>query len=109
MPNIKPVSDLRNYGEVLRDVAPGHTVFLTRNGHGRYAVLDMEEYQEYERMKAMRNLMREVKKGRRPGEENGYIPADEVFQICHLLETCLSSQRQKSRKLTESDATSRAI
>lgn len=23
MPNIKPVSDLRNYGEVLRDVAVG--------------------------------------------------------------------------------------
>ena len=32
MPNIKPVSDLRNYGEVLRDVAVGQPVFLTRNG-----------------------------------------------------------------------------
>ena len=57
MPTIKPVSDLRNYGEVLRDVAIGHPVFLTRNGHGRYAILDMEEYQDYERMKAMRQLM----------------------------------------------------
>ena len=46
MPNIKPVSDLRNYGEVLRDVAVGQPVFLTRNGHGRYAVLDMEEYRD---------------------------------------------------------------
>ena len=36
MPNIKPVSDLRNYGEVLRDVAVGQPVFLTKNGHGRY-------------------------------------------------------------------------
>ena len=64
MPTIKPVSDLRNYGEVLRDVAIGHPVFLTRNGHGRYAILDMEEYQEYERMKAMRQLMGELEKGR---------------------------------------------
>ena len=46
MPSIKPVSDLRNYGEVLRDVAVGQPVFLTRNGHGRYAVLDMEEYRK---------------------------------------------------------------
>ena len=45
------MSDLRNYAEVLRDVAIGRPVFLTRNGHGRYAILDMEEYQEYERMK----------------------------------------------------------
>ena len=44
MPNIKPISDLRNYGEVLRDVAIGSPVFLTKNGHGRYAVLDIEEY-----------------------------------------------------------------
>ena len=50
MPNIKPVSDLRNYGEVLRDVSVGSPVFLTKNGHGRYAVLDIEEYKVYEGM-----------------------------------------------------------
>ena len=63
MPNIKPVSDLRNYGEVLRDVAVGRPVFLTRNDHGRYAILDMEEYQEYERMK--RKLKKAVVSERR--------------------------------------------
>ena len=31
MPNIKPVSDLRNYTEVLRDIAVGEPVFLTKN------------------------------------------------------------------------------
>ena len=80
MPNIKPVSDLRNYGEGLRDVAVGRPVFLTRNGHGRYAILDMEEYQEYERMKAMQWLMGELEKGRRSGEEEGYIPLEDVFR-----------------------------
>ena len=27
MPNIKPISDLRNYTEVLRDIAVGEPVF----------------------------------------------------------------------------------
>lgn len=79
MPNIKPVSDLRNYGEVLRDVAVGQPVFLTKNGHGRYAVLDMDEYREYETMKAMRQLVRELDRGRSSGDINGWISADEAF------------------------------
>ena len=78
MPNIKPISDLRNYGEVLRDVAIGAPVFLTKNGHGRYAVLDIEEYKEYEKMQAWRKLKAELDAGRRSGEENGWIPADEM-------------------------------
>ncbi len=79
MPSIKPVSDLRNYGEVLRDVAVGQPVFLTKNGHGRYAVLDMEEYREYERMKATGWLVSELDKGRLSGERDGWLPADGVF------------------------------
>jgi len=78
MPNIKPISDLRNYGEVLRNVAVGSPVFLTKNGHGRYAVLDIDEYREYEKMLAWRKLKTELDAGRRSGEENGWIPADKV-------------------------------
>lgn len=80
MPNIKPVSDLRNYGEVLRDVAVGQPVFLTKNGHGRYAVIDMEEYREYEKMKAMNWLLGELDKGRLSGEQEGWRSAEEVFR-----------------------------
>lgn len=78
MPNIKPVSDLRNYGEVLRDVAVGQPVFLTKNGHGRYAVLDIEEYRQYEMLLARRKLLTELEKGRRSGENQGYFELDEV-------------------------------
>ena len=46
MPNIKPVSDLRNYNEVLNDIAVGEPVFLTKNGRGRYAILDIKEYEK---------------------------------------------------------------
>jgi prevent-host-death family protein len=78
MPIIKPISDLRNYGEVLRDVAIGSPVFLTKNGRGRYAVLDIEEYKEFEKMTAWRKLKSELDKGRQSGEENGWIAADKV-------------------------------
>ena len=78
MPNIRPISELRNYGEVLRDVAVGSPVFLTKNGHGRYAVLDMEEYKEYEKMLAEHKLLSELAKGRRSSEEKGWLNADTV-------------------------------
>jgi len=48
VPVIRPVSDLSNYEEVLRDVSIGSPVFLTEDGHGRYVIVDMEEYSEYE-------------------------------------------------------------
>ena len=80
MPNIKPVSDLRNYGEVLRDVAVGQPVFLTRNGHGRYAVLDIEEYRQYEQLLARQRLLAELEMGRRYGENAGLIDADDLFR-----------------------------
>ena len=79
MPNIKPVSELRNYGEVLRDVAVGQPVFLTKNGYGRYAVIDIDEYREYERMKATNWLLTELDKGRLSGEKDGWLPAVKVF------------------------------
>ena len=79
MPNIKPISDLRNYGEVLRDVAIGSPVFLTKNGRGRYAVLDIDEYVEYEKAQAWRKLKSELDKGRLSGEEKGWIPANDAW------------------------------
>ena len=81
MPNIKPISDLRNYGEVLRDVSIGSPVFLTKNGRGRYAVLDIDEYKEYEKMLAWRKLKSELDEGRRSGEKNGWVSADEVNSV----------------------------
>ena len=70
MPSIKPVSDLRNYTEVLRDVDGGEPVFLTKNGKGRYVILDIEEY---EKIRATLKLMNELEKGERSARENGWI------------------------------------
>jgi len=45
MPKIRPVSDLRNYNEVLREIEADEPVFLTKNGRGRYAIVDIDEYE----------------------------------------------------------------
>ena len=42
--NIKPISDLRNYNVVLRDCRNGAPVFLTKNGRGKYVIMDAEQY-----------------------------------------------------------------
>ena len=36
MPNIKPISDLRNYATVLETVQVGKPLYLTKNGRGCY-------------------------------------------------------------------------
>lgn len=46
MPKIKPISDLRNYNEVLKDIEVGSPVFLTKNGRGKFATVDIEEYEK---------------------------------------------------------------
>ena len=57
---IKPVSDLRNYNEVLQDVADESPVFLTKNGRGIYAVITIKDY---EKLTATKTLFAELKKG----------------------------------------------
>ena len=78
MPNRSPVSDLRNYTEVLRDISVGEPVFLTKNGRGRYAIVDMEEY---EKTKAIIKLMGELSKGEQAGKEKGWTDFAEVEKM----------------------------
>lgn len=58
MPNILPVSDLRNYNEVLKNCSIGETVFLTKNGRGKLVVMDIEDY---EREKAEKKLLMKLR------------------------------------------------
>lgn len=78
MPNIKPVSDLRNYNEVLRDIAVGEPVFLTKNGRGRYAIVDITEY---ERTKAIVKLMGELNKGETSTKADGWKDISDVEKM----------------------------
>ena len=75
MQNNKPISDLCNYAEVLRDVTVGSPVFLTKNGRARYAIVDI---QDYERTQATIRLMNELARGRKSGEEKGWLTLEAV-------------------------------
>lgn len=75
MPNIKPISDLRNYTEVLKEITDGAPVFLTRNGRGEYVIMDMEEY---DKLRATVALMSKLEEGERSARENGWISSEEV-------------------------------
>jgi prevent-host-death family protein len=75
MPQIVPVSDLRDYNKVLTHVSDGQPVYLTRNGRGRYAIVDLAEY---ERSQATMNLLSDLARGEQSALESGWLSADEV-------------------------------
>ena len=78
MPNIKPISELRNYSTLLESVVPGDPIYLTRNGHGAYALVDIADQEEFIQTKAALQFMCEMNKGMRAGEEQGWLTSDEV-------------------------------
>jgi len=75
MPTIKPVSDLRNYNKVLQDISEGEPVFLTKNGRGKFAIIDINEY---EKLKASLKLLSQLAQGEKAGKEKGWITIEEV-------------------------------
>lgn len=78
MINIKPISELRNYSALLESVSPGEPVYLTRNGHGAYALVDIADQEDYLQIKAALRFMCEMNKGMQAGEEQGWLTADQV-------------------------------
>ena len=75
MPNIKPISDLRNYTEVLKEVGVNQPVYLTRNGRGEYAIVKIDEL---DRLRATVALLAQLEKGEKSAREEGWLSADEV-------------------------------
>lgn len=78
MPNIKPISDLRNYTSVLNEVSYGSRVYLTRNGHGEFAILSMDELDELDRQKALYELMTKLQNAEKSIQEEGTISAEDL-------------------------------
>ena len=76
MPNIKPISDLRNYTDVLKEVDLSNRVYLTRNGHGEYAILTMDEVDELDRIKAAYLLLSKLQSAEKKADKEGWVDAD---------------------------------
>ena len=75
MPNIKPISDLRNYTEVLNEVREDSPVYLTKNGRGEYAIVKLEEL---DKLKSTIRLLSKLEEGEQSAREKGWLSADEV-------------------------------
>lgn len=74
---IKPVSDLRNYNEVLAEVGEFNPVYLTENGKQKYVILDLEEYErQLSEMKriAEEKLFEELEEARK----GPFFPSEEI-------------------------------
>ena len=76
MPNIKPVSDLRNYNKVLRDIAMGEPVFLTKNGRGRYVLVDITDYEKQQATIKLLSKLSEAESAIKIGDE--WLSSDQV-------------------------------
>jgi len=73
--SVKAISDLKNYNDVLDNVAVGEPVFLTENGRERYALIDL---QEYEKMRATISLLSELAKAEKSALEEGWCTIEEI-------------------------------
>jgi prevent-host-death family protein len=81
MLKIKPISDLRNYTEVLSEVREGSPVYLTRNGRGEYAILKLEDL---DRLKATIRLLSQLEEGEKSARDDAYKSIEEVEEALGL-------------------------
>lgn len=72
VPTIDKVSSLRNYQAVLEKVRPGNPVFLTKNGTGRYAIVDTSDY-DFLYQAAFEKLFDQLDKHRAEAEQEGWV------------------------------------
>ena len=78
MPNIRPVSDLRNYNDVLSEITVDSPVFLTKNGKGLYAIVDMKEY---DKQRATIKLLSELSRAEQSANEQGWLSEEEADRL----------------------------
>ncbi|MBQ4259347.1 MAG: type II toxin-antitoxin system prevent-host-death family antitoxin [Lachnospiraceae bacterium] len=76
MPSILPVSDLRNYNEVLKNCQSGEPVFLTKNGRGRFVVIDIEDYEREQAEKKLLRKLQDAEKAVKDGDN--WLTLDEL-------------------------------
>lgn len=76
MSRILPVSDLRNYNEVLKNCQVGEPVFLTKNGRGRFVVLDIEDYEKDRAEKKLLSKLQEAEEAVADG--TGWMSLNEL-------------------------------
>lgn len=78
MPTIAPISELRNYGQILDKVEEGKPVYLTKNGHGEYSIHSIKDDEIFDKARALVRLMSELNAGFASGDADGWISDADV-------------------------------
>ena len=81
MPNTRPITDLKDYDEVLKNIANGDPVFLAQNGIERCVIIDAEEYKK---QRVITKLMAELAKGDEDIEKGRVYSQEEVERMLGL-------------------------
>lgn len=76
---IKSISDLRNYSEVLDAVSENSPVYLARNGIKEYAIVKVTDL---DKLKATVRLLDKLGEGEKSAGEERWISADDMEAIC---------------------------
>ena len=74
MPNIKPISDLRNYTDILKQVDVSKRVYT------------MDEIDELDRYRAAYQLISKLKKSEERANLEGWIPSEDVEKELEVFE-----------------------
>lgn len=72
---ILPVSELRNYNRVLDNCKAGEPVFLTKNGKGKFVVMDIADY---EKEKAEMKLIQALQEAEHATKNNKWLSMQEL-------------------------------
>lgn len=81
MPKILPISDLRNYTEVLNQVDTNQPVYLTRNGRGTYVISRLDDY---DKEATVESLLAEIEQGEASVKNTKTIPLVEVAKKLNI-------------------------
>jgi len=78
--NIKPISDLGQYPDVLKDVKIGSPVYLTKNGRGKYVIFDIDDpaIVDFENKVFSKGLIEELEEIERESDKKGWLTEEEV-------------------------------
>jgi PHD/YefM family antitoxin component YafN of YafNO toxin-antitoxin module len=81
MPKILPISDLRNYTNVLNQVDADRPVYLTRNGRGTYVISKLDDY---DREATAEELLTEIKNAEKYSRGKKSLSVEEVAKSFNI-------------------------
>lgn len=81
MPIILPISDLRNYTDVLKRVDIDRPVYLTRNGRGTYVISKLDDY---DKETTVEKLASEIKYGELSSKNDSTVSLEVVAKNLNI-------------------------